>query len=366
MAPVSTMTRRPKKSTPWFTDETRDLKQACRKMERAWRKSKLEVFYLAWHDSVLNYKRALNTARTAYFSSLINNNKHNPRFLFNTVAKLTQKPQSVSCAPFDANDFLDFFCNKIDEIRIEINSSSLASSSNFVKKFPTADSQLVSALNTFENISLEILSKIVSSSKPTTCVLDPFPAKLFKELWPALGPTMLNIVNSSLMTGVVPSSFKSAVVKPILKKPHLDPGSLNNYRPVSNLPFFSKVLERVVSQQLSGYLLNNNLLEPFQSAFRACHSTETALTKVVNDILLTLDSNSTSVLMLLDLSAAFDTIDHGILSDRLESQFGISGLALAWLKSYLSERTQCVSYNGTSSIFTAVKYGVPQRSVLGP
>ena len=70
--------------------------------------------------------------------------------------------------------------------------------------------------------------------------------------------------------------------------------------------------------------------------------------------------------MLLDLSAAFDTIDHGILSDRLESQFGISGLALAWLKSYLSERTQCVSYNGTSSIYTAVKYGVPQGSVLGP
>ncbi|WP_141663724.1 hypothetical protein, partial [Candidatus Ichthyocystis sparus] len=109
VAPVSTRTRRPKKSTPWFTDETRDLKQACRKMERAWRKSKLEVFHLAWHDSVLNYKRALNTARTAYFSSLINNNKHNPRFLFNTVAKLTQKPQSVSCAPFNANDFLDFF-----------------------------------------------------------------------------------------------------------------------------------------------------------------------------------------------------------------------------------------------------------------
>ena len=70
--------------------------------------------------------------------------------------------------------------------------------------------------------------------------------------------------------------------------------------------------------------------------------------------------------MLLDVSAAFDTIDHGILSDLLESQFGISGLALAWLKSYLSKRTQCVSYNGTSSIYTAVKYGVPQGSVLGP
>ena len=121
---------------------------------------------------------------------------------------------------------------------------------------------------------------------------------------------MLNIVNSSLMTGVVPASLKSAVVKPLLKKPHLDPGALNNYRLVSNLPLFSKVLERVVSEQLSGYLLNNNLLEPFQSAFTTCHFNETTLTKEVKDILLTLESNSTSVLMLLDLSTAFDTIDH--------------------------------------------------------
>ena len=109
--------------------------------------------------------------------------------------------------------------------------------------------------------------------------------------------------------------------------------SLKDYRPVSNLPFFSKVLERVVSQQLSGYLLNNNLLEPFQSAFRACHSTQTALTKVVNDILLNLDSNSTLVLLLLDLSTAFDTTDYAILSDKLQS--GISGLALVLLKVHI-------------------------------
>ena len=105
-----------------------------------------------------------------------------------------------------------------------------------------------------------------------------------------------------------------------------------------------------MSQQLSGYLLNNNLMEPFQSAFTACHFTQTALTKVLNDILLNLDSNSTLVLLSLDLSAAFDTIDHGIFSDQLER--GISGLSLAWLKSYLSERTQCVSYK----LFRAMEY----------
>ena len=177
---------------------------------------------------------------------------------------------------------------------------------------------------------------------------------------------MLNIINRSLQTGTVPTSYKAAIVKPLLKKANLDPQQINNYRPVSNLPFFSKVLERVVSQQLLTYITDNNLLEPFQSAFRACHSTETALTKVVNDILLMMDSNETSVLLLLDLSAAFDTIDHDILINRLENMYGVQGLALAWLKSYLCGRTQCVSYNNITTVFSEVKYGVPQGSVLGP
>ena len=155
-------------------------------MEQAWWRSKLDIFYLAWRDSVLNNKHALNTARTAYFSSLKNNNKHNPRFLFNAVANLTQKSHSTSGAPFKANDFLDVFCNRNNEIRTKVKSSSLGSSSKLIIKHISAVSQLVSAPNTFENISLEILSKIVSSSKPTTCVLKPLPAKLFKDLWPAL------------------------------------------------------------------------------------------------------------------------------------------------------------------------------------
>ena len=366
VAPLTTKTRRSQRSTPWFNDETRALKQACRRSERKWRKSKLEVNYLPWHECVLIYKRALSAAKTAYFSRLISNNKHNPRFLFDTVAKLTQKQPTTNSSSFTAHDFLDFFCRKIDEIRYKISSSLPATSVNFAMQSPCVESQLASVFTHFETVSLETLSKLVSASKPTTCLLDPLPAKLFKDLWPWLGPTMLNIVNVSLTTGTVPTSFKTAIVKPLLKKTHLDPGSLNNYRPVSNLPFFSKVLERVVSQQLSDHILFSDLFEPFQSAFRACHSTETALTKVVNDLLLNMDSDSTSVLLLLDLSAAFDTIDHRILLDRLENTFGISGLALAWLQSYLSERTQCVSFNNSTSIFSEVKYGVPQGSVLGP
>ncbi len=119
VAPLTTKRKEneKRKSAPWFTEKTCALQQACRRLKRKCCKSKLEVFYLTWHNSVLNYKRALSSAKTAYFSCLISNNKHNhnPRFLFGTVAKLTQKQPSVSCSPFLAHDLLDFFCNKIDK-----------------------------------------------------------------------------------------------------------------------------------------------------------------------------------------------------------------------------------------------------------
>ena len=164
----------------------------------------------------------------------------------------------------------------------------------------------------------------------------------------------------------MPQSFKVAVIKPLLKKPTLDPGILANYRPISNLPFLSKILERVVAKQLCDFLHNNNLFETFQSGFRAHHSTETALVKVTNDILIASDEGLLSVLILLDLSAAFDTIDHHILLQRLRHLVGVRGAALRWFESYLSDRSQFVNTNDTSSLREKVRYGVPQGSVLGP
>ena len=111
----------------------------------------------------------------------------------------------------------------------------------------------------------------------------------------------------------VPTSFKCANIRPLLKKPGLDSEILKNYRPVSNLPFISKVLERVVDKRLEQHLVVNNLHEELQSAYRKFHSTETALLKVQSDILQSLDKGNVTVLVMLDLSAAFDTIDHHIL-----------------------------------------------------
>ena len=176
--------------------------------------------------------------------------------------------------------------------------------------------------------------------------------------------TLLKTINLSLSSGYVPRSFKIAVIKPLLKKPTLDPEVLANYRPISNLPFLSKILEKVIANQLCEFLQENNIYEDFQSGFRANHSTETALAKVTNDLLIASDQGFVSVLVLLDLSAAFDTIDHDILLQRLEQLISIKGTTLNWFKSYFSDRLQFVQINDESSVHTKVNHGVPQGSVL--
>ena len=140
---------------------------------------------------------------------------------------------------------------------------------------------------------------------------------------------------------------------------------MKHYRPVSNLPFLSKVLERIVLKQFLQHLQSHGLLEPFQSAYRKCHSTKTALLRVVNDLLQASDSGCVSILSLLDLSAVFDTTDHNILITRLRCFFGCSGAVLDWFISYLSCRTQSV-FVGHEATPCVLKCGVPQGSVLGP
>ena len=155
--------------------------------------------------------------------------------------------------------------------------------------------------------------------------------------------------STHLTTGIVPPDLKTAIVKPLLKKPSLDKNLLKNYRPISNLPFLSKILEKVVLHKLLSHLQENNLSNPFQSAYRAGCSTETVLLRIVNDILSALDNDNISVLLLLDLSAAFDTLDHQILLSRLNSVFGIQSTALQRFHSYLSDRYQSTSVNNSSS-----------------
>ena len=174
-------------------------------------------------------------------------------------------------------------------------------------------------------------------------------------------PTLCKIVNLSLESGYLPPSLKTAVLTPLLKKPSLDHEIFKNYRPISNLTVVSKIIEKVVAVRLHEYLLSNHLHEPLQSAYKPFHSCETALVRVHNDVIRAIDNRQCVILLLLDLSAAFDTVAHEILLNRLNSKFGISGTALNWFQSYLTGRTQSVLINGNKSQPRNLSCGVTPR-----
>ena len=182
-----------------------------------------------------------------------------------------------------------------------------------------------------------------------TCALDLLPASVLTKCLQRLLPVITDIVNRSLDEALMPNSLKTALIIPLLKKTNLDTEDFKNFRPVTNLPFVSKLIEKSVAVQLVQYIDDNNLDEKLQSAYKKLHSTETALLRVHDDILRTVDRGCTVVLLLLDLFAAFDTVDRGLLLHRLNTRFGIKGKVLAWFKSHLTDRSRFVSINGSNS-----------------
>ncbi|CAC5397816.1 unnamed protein product [Mytilus coruscus] len=235
--------------------------------------------------------------------------------------------RSRECDKDISNRFGDFFLNKIETIMRYLSSeddSSLNGNDAFCANV-MFDGQ---ALTVLASVSVDEVRKIISKAPSKSCELDPLPTLLLKPCLNSLAPIITKIVNKSLHESYVPKTFKEAVVRPLLKKPGLDKQVLKNYRPVSNLPFISKVLEKVVECRLEKNLQSNDLFDSVQLAYRAYHSTETALLRVNQDIAVALDNNCCVVLLMSDLSAAFDVLDHSILRQRPEYSFGISGAAL--------------------------------------
>ena len=256
--------------------------------------------------------------------------------------------------------FCNFFSDKIKTIRHQLDSET--SSNSLPESTPFNGFPFL----TFEPVTERDVKSVILKSAPKSCALDPVPTHLLIECLDAVLPSLTALFNSSLTSGIFPQEFKSALVSPLLKKATLDQNLLKNYRPVSNLSFISKILEKLVLTQLSDHLSLNNLLNSNQSAYRPGHSTETALLKIFNDLLLAVDNGNVSVLALLDLSAAFDTIDHFTLINRLQHNFGFGGTVLNWFSSYLTGRTFSVSINSQTSAAAPLTCGVPQGSVLGP
>ncbi len=192
---------------------------------------------------------------------------------------------------------------------------------------------------------------------------DNISSRLLKQMAPIIHSALCLIINQSINTGIFPNSLKLAIVKPLFKKD--SEHSFGNYRPISLLTTISKVFERVIFDQLYEYMTINNLFINSQYGFRKKHSTELAALEFVDRIAKDMDKNKVPLSIFIDLSKAFDTLDHKILLEKLK-YYGVEGTALSWFESYLSNRKQKVNYDGTLSITLDLKTGVPQGSILGP
>ena len=162
-------------------------------------------------------------------------------------------------------------------------------------------------------VDVQYVQRLIRNALNKNCGLDPVPTWVVKQFLDKLSPFITTLFNASLRDGIFPTTQKCALVTPVLKKSNLVSINPNNYRPISNLSFLSKMLERCANDQANAYFMKNGLLTEVQSAYRKFHSTESAVLKVLSDIYSEADKGRVTLLALLDMSAAFDTVDHVIL-----------------------------------------------------
>ena len=263
-----------------------------------------------------------------------------------------------------ANNFNTFFVNKINNIRLDFSDSDV---NNITDVLSTANDENDSTcLYNFRPCSIQEISDIIKANGITVSPADPLPASLLDDNIDILLPLITDLVNLSLSKGNMDGLLKEAIIRPLLKDHDIDINKLGNYRPVSNLQFLGKLIERVVLSRLQEHMDTINYHNNTQFGYKKSHSTELLLLKFINDILVGIDSKNGVVVLLIDLSAAFDTVDNKKLLNILCNELKIRGNALKWFKSFLTNRSQCVLIGSCLSESVELSCGVPQGSVLGP
>jgi hypothetical protein len=365
-APLKTREISIRPTVPWFNPNIKKEKLVRRQLERKWRRTRLEIDRQNYKQQRKRVNDFINKAKTAYYEDKIDK-CHDQKSLFKVVDSLLHRKGKKLLPDSDdpeklAEEFSDFFHRKIAKIR-----ETLDHENTVAKEIVNNDiSSNVCQLKAFVPLSEGEVGTLLGKMRKKSCELDPFPTWFLTEILPDMIPVLTRIINLSLTSGEVPDSMKIALVRPLLKKISLAREVYKNFRPVSNLPFVSKVIEKAAADQVISHITINALDEPFQSAYKALHSTETALVRVHNDIITAIDKGQAVILVLLDLSAAFDTVDHTILLSRLRDKFGVTGTALQWFNSYLSNRSQSVVIETVRSKPKVLLCGVPQGSVMGP
>jgi hypothetical protein len=364
-APVLVKQITDRKSAPWFDGEYKCLRSQRRKAERKWKKSELpedREHYVELRNQCTNLA---DKKKHACFKREFEKYDYSPKSLYKFANSFMDKEKTLTLPPSESlketvDNFNNFFQDKITRIRNNFpprnsNSSESSTKTSFVGQ----------ELDELAPTTLDEIEEILRDTDLKSSSVDPLPSSILKENKDTLIPLLCDIVNASLSSGSIDGA-KLAHISPLIKGYGLDPSDLKNYRPISNLTFVGKLIERVVLRRLNDHLDSNNLNISHQSGYKKRHSTETLLVRVVNDLLIASTENKATVVMLLDLSAAFDTVDHDKLLAILRHELGITGTAWKWFHSFLTGRCQKVRVDGTESYEVIIKFGVPQGSVLGP
>ena len=350
-------------SSPWYNTRCKQAKTRCRRFERRYRKRPSATSSEAYFTALRELNATLLSSKTEYYTRVFEELQDNPRKLYATVAILKGKspnrllPDLARTNPLElATKFNNFLFDKIMNIRTYLDTLPTSSMG------PTLAPHL-HPLSEFSPISLGELDGIISRVNLTHCPLDPIN---FRKVQPDfLKVNFLKIINQTFESRTFPTSERKGIIYPLLKSHDLDVNVLANYRPITNVSYLSKLIENAIYEQLYTHVSTNKLLPDMQSAYRKHHSTESALTRMYSDIITNMDNHLHTIVISLDLSSAFDSIDHGILLEELSS-IGVIDGALSTIKSYLEDKQVMVSIDDTISEPLPLRFGVPQGSVLGP
>ena len=361
------------KCAPWLDDE---LKQMMQLRDEAKNVAVLSNSF----DDKLAYNKLRNQVtkvnrykKKAYYQQRISDCGHDSKKLWNTLNEIMGKrkgqtsfvetdgvyltrPQQIS------NYFNDFFIEKIARLRGNIDSTVLSDSENLIKEIIMKDKMCSFEFTQVELRLVENLLRTLPLDGPAGS--DLIDSKLLKIGAPYISRPICHIYNQCILNGVWPQSWKEGKILPLPKDKKL-PFNGPNSRPISLLPVLSKLLEKLVFEQVQRYFTENSLTTEFQHAYRAGHSTCTAMLQMSDNWLASIDNSMFVGSVSIDCSAAFDLIDYDLLTDKLEC-YGFRPSAILMMRSYLTSRSQRCYFNGTYSNRKNVDCGIPQGSCLGP
>ena len=348
----------------WVDSEFREARAQRRKLYKRWKRTKTAIDRSNFEHARKRTQDMSIDKRSKFYATAIDNCNNSHKELFQISKNLLDKSNSTVLPLYEsptcmANKFNNYFISKIENIRSSFPNKSIPTNGVVMDTYNGA------IMSEFKLTSAEKLKKVILSKPIKTSPQDPLPAVLLKACIDVLLPVLVFLVNLSLSICSM-DGLKDTVVTPLLKKAGLDPEVLKNYRPVSNILYLSKMIEREVLIQCNEHLDLIGAHTANQSGYKPKHSCETLLLRVINDIMVNIDNSLGTIMLLLDLSAAFDTVDHAVLLDILWFELGIRGKVYKWFVEFLRDRRQSVGIDGQKSSLKECLFGVPQGSVIGP